>query len=877
MENSKENRMSITSQQSSQFSFELKTEDINTSVSARRSPYPTINSPAATSFNESKSSLISPVKRAMSPAQRFHQVNSSVSSAPQTATIIAASPTRISRSQSPSIVSVKQHTSPNSGQLSRMEMLVLENEELRNLLLNKDQIIQSLEQQVSLLKQRLELISPNKEPEIESDEENTAELPPRSANRIRTVAPIDNDENEDNTFDEDTTIKEEENPFDLSVPKQPVNSTPISSNSNIDWNAAVQALSMSPEENLKLKTPDFEPSDYFNREKSINTVPPTPPRRPQPEVPLNKPIYTPNVNQSPEKYPNSVYTSTPSSTFVASPSTNTFTPKDDLPLLIQPNQLNTISPEIISTLSPNIKKKDTDYNIIIGLFDRSSNKEIWRIKKSLSKIKDLNDEIGRILLDSEFGHNHLLIIPDKSNFLTNTPLKVDQRRIELNNYFKNLFQVQLNHLSSNKGSQLQYIIARFISGDIVNLLDESNLNVLKNGWLIMKKFKGLKYQWKVKYCELDIDSGVFKIEGGELINLQNAQIGRQQESNNNNLDDEKAYRHAFIIMEPKNNKKNGFNKHIFCAETDNERDIWVNFLIQTVDEFNNDDNKEINESEENENSLISIEYNDTTVMKSPNSQKINDEKESKKLKKRSFFPFSKKQVASEFENYKQEEISNIEKSLELMNILNDNNNKEINYNKIFGNKIEEIFKLSNEEIFNVQVPSILSQCIKYLIKYDAIYEEGIFRLNGSSSLIKKLKNQYDEELSINFESFEIKPDINSIAGLLKLWFREISGDQILSNEIIFRLEKNELNNWKDIVILIPEVNKSILIAILKFLNMIIENQEYNKMNLKNLTIVFSPTLNISNDILTRLIINSEYLFNGGELRAFVKDVNISNF
>ena len=66
--------------------------------------------------------------------------------------------------------------------------------------------------------------------------------------------------------------------------------------------------------------------------------------------------------------------------------------------------------------------------------------------------------------------------------------------------------------------------------------------------------------------------------------MANAQIGRQQ---NKNLTDpeapgsENAYRHAFLIMEQKGGLK-GPVKHILCAESDAERDEWVETLLQHV-------------------------------------------------------------------------------------------------------------------------------------------------------------------------------------------------------------------------------------------------------------------------------------------------------
>jgi RalA-binding protein 1 len=68
------------------------------------------------------------------------------------------------------------------------------------------------------------------------------------------------------------------------------------------------------------------------------------------------------------------------------------------------------------------------------------------------------------------------------------------------------------------------------------------------------------------------------------IRLTDAQIGRQQSNTTHEPHDSSsnAYRHAFLILEPKKSATNGIARHVLCADSDLERDEWVEALIQYI-------------------------------------------------------------------------------------------------------------------------------------------------------------------------------------------------------------------------------------------------------------------------------------------------------
>jgi RalA-binding protein 1 len=66
------------------------------------------------------------------------------------------------------------------------------------------------------------------------------------------------------------------------------------------------------------------------------------------------------------------------------------------------------------------------------------------------------------------------------------------------------------------------------------------------------------------------------------ITITGAQIGRQHRSSDRRESEEEGeYRHAFLIIEPKKGT-GGSHRHVLCAESDSERDSWVEILVRYV-------------------------------------------------------------------------------------------------------------------------------------------------------------------------------------------------------------------------------------------------------------------------------------------------------
>jgi len=68
------------------------------------------------------------------------------------------------------------------------------------------------------------------------------------------------------------------------------------------------------------------------------------------------------------------------------------------------------------------------------------------------------------------------------------------------------------------------------------------------------------------------------------ITITGAQIGRQQRAGTSqSVDEDNEYRHAFLIIEVKKGQAGSSNpRHVLCAESDADRDSWVEVLVRYV-------------------------------------------------------------------------------------------------------------------------------------------------------------------------------------------------------------------------------------------------------------------------------------------------------
>lgn len=204
---------------------------------------------------------------------------------------------------------------------------------------------------------------------------------------------------------------------------------------------------------------------------------------------------------------------------------------------------------------------------------------------------------------------------------------------------------------------------------------------------------------------------------------------------------------------------------------------------------------------------------------------------------------------------------------------------------VFGVPLLESIAVSSVS-GKLALPSVVYRCIEYLEKTDAVREEGIYRLSGSSAVMKALRDRFNQEGDVDLIASEEsingpKYDPHAIAGLLKTYLRELPASVLTSELHLDFMRVNDILDWKSrmqelssLVASLPLVNYSLLRTLCKHLIKVISHQEVNKMTMRNVGIVFSPTLGIPAGVFALFLTSFDYCFDvqgvGTALGAFEK-------
>ncbi|KAJ1335657.1 Rho GTPase-activating protein RGD1 [Microdochium nivale] len=167
--------------------------------------------------------------------------------------------------------------------------------------------------------------------------------------------------------------------------------------------------------------------------------------------------------------------------------------------------------------------------------------------------------------------------------------------------------------------------------------------------------------------------------------------------------------------------------------------------------------------------------------------------------------------------------------------------------QVFGVNLTRLYQRDG-----LAVPMIVNQCIQAVNLY-GLNVEGIYRLSGSATHVNKLKNLFDTDSESSILDFRNPEnffhDVNSVAGLLKQFFRDLP-DPLLTAEHyqnLIEAAKHEddivrRDSLHAIINDMPDPNYATLRALMLHLHRVTEASSINRMNSQNLAIVFGPTL-----------------------------------
>ncbi|KAH6629791.1 hypothetical protein C7974DRAFT_395229 [Boeremia exigua] len=601
-------------------------------------------------------------------------------------------------------------------------------------------------------------------------------------------------------------------------------------------------------------------------------------------------------------------------------------------LLLPPNALPSIEvkvfssrlrPSRLSILAP--KPQEEDPVFILAIYARSNNTQLWRVEKNIASLPALDTQLRSL---SDFQGR----LPDRILFSGHAPAKIDARRAALNHYFDAM-------LDMNMSEQAALTVCDYLSSDVIGAQNGDrltpepalapavsipNIKGNKEGYLTKrgKNFGG----WKARFFILEgSEFRYYEVEGGAhlgTIKLLNAQIGKQSQQQSNQSpqrqdnNEDNQYRHAFLILEPKRKDSASLVRHVLCAENDEERDAWVDALLQHVDYHDETSPVETKSAaparlqkpphgkrsdrslsrdspdvEQQNDKLQGLSYDDTVAaeapVRGPNHREAMGSKPSRgspksssfsqpnmghypaisapsnatpiqnaenwgnkpvavastpvKDKKRSIFGFRGRGGSSD--------LAPIQVVSTPLTALSESRGLLPN-RSIFGMTLQEAVEYSQPLDLGARLPSVVFRCLEYLKDKGAIREEGIFRLSGSNIVIKGLRERFNSEGDIPLVD-EPYTDVHAVASLLKLYLRELPAS-ILTRELHLDFLKvldmdersKKIQSFNVLVHKLPIANFELLRHLSSFLIEVVDNSQMNKMTVRNVGIVFAPTLNI---------------------------------
>ena len=659
-------------------------------------------------------------------------------------------------------------------------------------------------------------------------------------------------------------------PLSPRAPRHPIPLPPQTPSSIV---SSMSQADMRPEPLVAARRPDTPPQ-LFSADSKQNIQESKADSQPRPE-PQTKFA----TKELPEEWrPESVFKG-----FISDAYPGVLIPPNALPSIVVKVISSRLKPSRLSYMAP--RGNDDEPVFTLGVSARSDMQELWQVEKSVLSLPPLDNEL-------KMSSNFNVKLPDRSLFTGHAPTRIDARRTALESYFESILDTPMD----DNGA---LVICRYLSTNVIGSRDDGAGNslppeagtpvtlgpdgrLMKEGYLTKrgKNFGG----WKARFFVLNEPTlRYYESPGGSLlgtIRLHNAQIGKQSQQQSQspsraNEENDSQYRHAFLILEPKRNNPNSHVRHVLCAESDTERDIWVEALLHYVDGPGGDEKaktgtpssglpssklvkKHVAKKEEimanspesaTFEDLKGVNYESTVPAQAPVVRVMPEQRPSDSPSPTA----ASTQSAARTQGYATKPISAPVNGAKIEDagawgaskvISGPSNGVRIENAGAWGNKVQtappppsgkEHRKRSNfwglrdrnpsdlstahsnessislsqqhnaERASNVRpsfgvplaeavefspprgmpgvcLPAVVYRCLEYLEAHDAASEEGIFRLSGSSVVIKALRDRFNTEGDFDFLADEQYFDVHAVASLLKLYLRELPST-VLTREL----------------------------------------------------------------------------------------------
>lgn len=339
--------------------------------------------------------------------------------------------------------------------------------------------------------------------------------------------------------------------------------------------------------------------------------------------------------------------------------------------------------------------------------------------------------------------------------------------------------------------------------------------------------------------------GTIRIRNAQ-IGKQSEQLSNHSPGRGNDNEVDREHRYGFSILEPKKKDSSSYVRHYLCAESISERDEWVLALMHYLDDSGSENEHSLNVSKRIANdkkernsehgkkysldkesppisqdggSLLGLSYEDTiqaeapirgsssrsvesppsptrfhssgSVQRSqisgPTNGAVIQDLEAWGNKPQTSNPVDKKeQKKRSIWGFKSRASSDLNTLLLSSHTSNISSAHHIGRNgpsrTVFGAPLAEATEISQPVGVDVYLPAVVYRCIEYLDAKEAAKEEGIFRLSGSSLVIKSLRERFNHEGDVNFLVEDQYYDVHAVASLLKMYLRELPAS-VLTREL----------------------------------------------------------------------------------------------
>ncbi|XP_006891495.1 PREDICTED: ralA-binding protein 1-like [Elephantulus edwardii] len=176
------------------------------------------------------------------------------------------------------------------------------------------------------------------------------------------------------------------------------------------------------------------------------------------------------------------------------------------------------------------------------------------------------------------------------------------------------------------------------------------------------------------------------------------------------------------------------------------------------------------------------------------------------------------------------------------------------------------------------LPAVFRECLDYVEKH-GMRCEGIYRVSGIKSKVDELKAAYDREESPNLDEYEP----NTVASLLKQYLRDLP-ENVLTKELMPRFEEacgrgaesEKVQEFQRLLMELPECNYLLISWLIVHMDHVISKELETKMNIQNISIVLSPTVQISNRVLYMFFTHVQEFFGNVVLKPVTKPLRWSN-